>query len=90
MEQVLSPIECVTEDITKRMVHLQNELRPFGGVPKLKTLNQVLSGSVNMQVHGGLEEVSVRHLTCQHPRELAVCSHGIITLSHARPLALLP
>lgn len=56
-ERILSPIECVIEDIMKRNARLEREIRPKIGPPKLKTLYQVLSGSVNMQVHGGAEEV---------------------------------
>ncbi len=45
------------EDINKRIERLRKEIDPDVGSPSLKTLNQVLSGSVNMQVHGGAEEV---------------------------------
>ncbi len=56
-EVVLTPIEGVIEDIHKRLDRLRKEIDPDVGLPALKTLNQVLSGSVNMQVHGGAEEV---------------------------------
>jgi len=54
---VLTPIQCVLEDIKKRVERLKSEANPLGKLPDLKTLSQVLSGSVNMQVHGGAEEV---------------------------------
>lgn len=56
-EVVLSPIECVIEDIKKRTKRLQREVNPSHASPKLKTLTQILSGSVNLQVHGGTAEV---------------------------------
>jgi len=56
-ELVLSPLECVLEDIHKRVAKLLSEARPPLGQPDLKTLTQVLSGSVNVQVNGGTAEV---------------------------------
>jgi hypothetical protein len=56
---ILDPLDCVLEDISKRVQKIHSEIHPSGAgaVPRLKTLNQVLSGSVNMQVHGGAKEV---------------------------------
>ncbi len=54
----ITPIECVLEDIRKRIRKIESESHPAVGAPSLKTLNQVLSGSVNVQVHGGTKEVA--------------------------------
>jgi len=67
-EIVLSPIECVLEDVRKRVDRVRKEINPASGPPSLKTLNQVLSGSINMQVHGGAEEVCATFL---HPDKVA-------------------
>jgi hypothetical protein len=45
------------QDIQKRIVRLRAEVAPDGSQPRLKTLMQVLSGSVNVQVNGGVAEV---------------------------------
>lgn len=59
---VLSPIECVIEDIQHRTHRLIHEAYPPIGTPSAKTLTQVLSGSVTTQVHGGAAEVCATFL----------------------------
>jgi hypothetical protein len=56
-EVVMTPIECVLEDIHRRTLKLRLEAAPPLGNPDIKTLTQVLSGSVNVQVNGGTAEV---------------------------------
>jgi C2 domain in Dock180 and Zizimin proteins/DHR-2, Lobe C len=51
--QHINKIRASMDDIDKRVLRLEEEIE----MQSLKTLNQVLSGSVNMQVHGGVEEV---------------------------------
>lgn len=54
----MTPLQCVLEDIHKRIAKLRLEARPALGLPAdIKTLTQVLSGSVNVQVNGGTAEV---------------------------------
>src|SRR5438067_455237 len=58
VEVVMTPLQCVLEDIHKRVAKLRLEARPaLGLAADLKTLTQVLSGSVNVQVNGGTAEV---------------------------------
>jgi hypothetical protein len=61
-EIILTPIECVIEDIGKRIIQLKREARPHVGSPDLKTLSQVLTGSVTTQVNGGANEVCATFL----------------------------
>jgi hypothetical protein len=48
----MTPLQCVLEDIHRRVAKLRIEARPPLGNPDIKTLTQVLSGSVNVQVNG--------------------------------------
>jgi hypothetical protein len=57
-ETSMSPLQCALDDIGKRVARLNHEVHPRPPhVHKLKTLSQVLSGSVALQVNGGVEEV---------------------------------
>lgn len=66
-ETDISPLQCVIEDIRKRIRQLGKEALPVSGEPSLKTLGQVLSGCVNMQVHGGTKEVAETFLAIGNP-----------------------
>jgi len=79
-EIILSPIETVIEDIIKRIDRFNSEMSPISGPPSLKTLNQVLSGSVNMQVHGGIEEVTQSFLHVDKVGSFE--EHHIVRLRH--------
>jgi hypothetical protein len=69
-DRVRTPIQCVIKDVLKRISRLQEEIWPrAGALPQLKTMNQVLSGSVNMQVHGGSKEVANAFLQSRRVRE---------------------
>jgi len=57
VEIIMTPLQCVLEDIHRRVAKLRIEARPPLGNPDIKTLTQVLSGSVNVQVNGGTAEV---------------------------------
>jgi hypothetical protein len=49
-ERVLTPLQCVLEDVHRRTARLEQEAAPALGAPDLKTLTQALSGAVNVQV----------------------------------------
>jgi hypothetical protein len=64
---IIRPIDCVIEDIEKRIRTLRSEAAPMTGEPALKTLSQVLSGCVNTQVNGGIKEVVEVFLAVGNP-----------------------
>jgi len=68
----LAPIQVSTNMIKHKIQDLQREAFPNSGVAKLKTLYQVLSGSVNTQVHGGVTEVAAAFLPADTVRSYSV------------------
>jgi hypothetical protein len=89
VELEMSPLQCVLEDIHKRIHKLVSEARPALGNPDLKTLTQVLSGSVNVQVNGGSKEICEVFLAPENQSkwdakqldELRVALGGFVTAS---------
>jgi len=59
----LTPIEAVAKGVRAKVRDITLKAFPLEGPAKLKTLNQVLSGAVNTQVHGGVVEIAESFLT---------------------------
>ena len=54
---IQNPIECSFDELRKRIRILHSGINPKNGVVSLKTLSQVLAGSVVPTVHGGSKEI---------------------------------